>query len=155
MLPIGAAVSIPVTWVSRFLMHRRENRFASRMRACGKLVSWSEARAQVEQGCGFFVEETLSAKGPYRLWWTPIDIPSESPHSCCFERFPECGESVNPESPAFHKWCRSRLTDPDCGAAQLVDLADVDRKGVNQILSELHMAHRCVSVCFIDDIGRV
>ena len=142
-LAVAAAVSIPVAGISLFFKRRGKTRFAARMKDAGRWISWAEAHSEVEQGRGTFIEETLSLKGPFRLWWTPEDIPAASPYPCRFEAFAE--GLFEPEAIAFFEWCQSRFTNPESGIARLVDHR-IDIADLEEALAELHAAHRCVCV---------
>src|SRR6202022_2694008 len=48
------------------------------MKAADRLISWSEARSQVDSGRGTFIGESLPGNGPWRLWWTSEEIPVEA-----------------------------------------------------------------------------
>lgn len=114
------------------------------MRATGRVVSWADARAQVDGQHGTFVEEFVSTGG-CRLWWTPEDVPATTPYPCRFKdhdsklvdqlvrdgKFEELKglrAADASQYAMFDEWCRSRLTSPQSGTALLVDLARSDHQ---------------------------
>lgn len=142
-LGVAAAASIPVAGISRFIKRRGETRFAAQMKDARRWISWAEAHSEVERGRGTFIEENLSFKGPFRLWWTPEDIPAASPYPCSFEALAD--GFLEPGAIAFYGWCHSRFTNPESGIALLVD----QRMGIDDLekaLAVLRAAHRCVCV---------
>jgi hypothetical protein len=138
---VVAVTSIPVSMFERRTMRQREKRFAADMRAIGRLVSWIEARSQIDNECGTLIEE--SSPDGYRLWWTPEDIPAVSPYPCCFEdgKIPD----VQAYGPVF-EWCRSRFTNPASGTARLIDMAVEDGKDAMTYLCTDCAARRRVRV---------
>jgi hypothetical protein len=140
-LIVGVA-SIPVCMFERRIMRQREKRFAADMKTVGRLVSWIEARSQIDNERGTLIEESVSPDG-YRLWWTSEDIPTVSPYPCCFEdgKIPD----VQVYRP-FFEWCRFRFTNPESGTAQLIDLAAVDGKDATTYLCTDSAAHRRVRI---------
>lgn len=143
MLPVlflAAGVSIPMDWVRNQRMRKQKRLFTIRMRSASRLLSWEEANRQAATN-GTWIEEYDSFKGPYRLWWTCADVPSSSPHPCCFERVPWDAKDTD-----FFRWCRNRYTDPEVGTALLVDYADVPAAEIERVLAERRTRHRCVSI---------
>ena len=139
-LIVAAGVSIPVTLVGRYFTRRREAQFGVEMKLVGRWISWDEASSRVADG-GTFIEEYLSFKGPYRLWWTSEDISKTSPHPCCFQDKP-----WEFEDGAFFDWCGSRFTDPVSGAASIVDYKETEQGDVARLLAPLRTRNRCISI---------
>ena len=119
-------VQLPVSVVQRIIVRQREKRFAAEMRATGRLVTWADARSQLDNQHGTFIEETVSAHA-YRIWWTPDDVSDLSPYPCCLDddNPPELWEHI-----LFDEWCRSRFTSPESGTAQLVDIRKPEEAGL-------------------------
>ena len=127
LLLVGALLSIPCTWVWRNVQSRKEARFAEAMKRVQRSISWEEAEHHVSGKQGTLICETLSMKGPSRLWWTPDFVPDVSPfpyvrskdkEHICFEK----------EFAAFGKRCFERYTSPTCGKAVLVGQPKMDRQ---------------------------
>jgi len=114
---IVAVASIPASLIEQSRMRRRERRFAADMKSAGRLISWVDARSEVDNGHGTFIGESVVPRG-YRLWWTPEDIPVISPYPCYFEGF----KLPDREHALFFEWCWTRFTSPDSGIARLVDI---------------------------------
>jgi hypothetical protein len=116
-------VQVPFSEVRRTTARRREKRFAAEMRAAGRLVTWAEARSQIDNQHGTLIGEFVS--NAYRLWWTPEDVPSLSPYPCRFEadKPPE-----HSDHSLFDEWCRSQFTSPESGTARLVDIRKPDEE---------------------------
>jgi hypothetical protein len=143
MLPVlflAAGVSIPIGWVRNRRMRKQERLFTNRMRSAARLLSWEVANRRAAIN-GTWIEEYDSFKGPYRLWWSPDDLPSQSPHPCCFERIPWAAEDTE-----FFRWCHVRYTDPEAGTALLVDHANIPPAELKRVLAEQRTYHRCVSI---------
>ena len=97
---IAGALSIPWTYALKLRQRHREKQFAKQMEPSGRLITWKEFESAIENGRGTAIGESLSMKGPFRLWWTPEDIPVVSPYS--FDRkhhslrAKQCPESDEP-----------------------------------------------------------
>jgi len=139
---IWIVVQIPFSLVESAAKRQRDRWFAATMRAEGRVVSWADARAQVDAQHGTFVEELVSTDG-YRLWWTPEDVPATCPYPCRFkendseridqllrdgqfEQLKELQAADASHYAMFDEWCRSRLTSPQSGTARLVDISRSD-----------------------------
>lgn len=116
-------VAIPFSLIKGGMVRWREKRFAARMRAADRLVSWAEARSQIDVQRGTLIDESVPGDVS-RLWWTPVDVPTLSPHPYCPEgdKPPEPWQHIN-----FDEWCRSQFTNPETGSAKLIDLHRADR----------------------------
>ena len=137
---VAAAVSIPWTYVQKLRQRTQEKRFATEMESSGRIMTWREFESALENGEGTAIGEYLSLKGPFRLWWTPKDIPAISPHN--FDRehhfaFPE------PQFASFFDWCREQFTSPQSGQAKLVLVPEEERP---ELKTKLDGA-RFVSIC--------
>ena len=115
---------LPFSLIKSAAKRNREKRFAAAMRAAARVVSWADARAQVDGQHGTFVEEFVSTDG-YRLWWTPEDVPATSPYPCRFkendskrtdqllrdgkfEELKELRAADASQYAMFDEWCRLR-----------------------------------------------
>ncbi len=142
LLFLTAGILFVLTPGLRYIRRRKEERVFERLRSVGRSVTWEGARSAVAQLRGTFIEEYLSSKGPYRLWWTPDDIAQTSPFPCCFEDHP-WGEEDRIE---FFKWCRSIHTDELNGTARMVDPRGADLGVVARSLVTARVVHRSVCV---------
>ena len=113
-LLIGAAISIPLAQIMRVKQ------------------DWAELKSAMGAGKGTVIGEYRSMKGPFRLWWTPEDIPKTSPYACGKEVSKEWAEM---ESQKFFRWCYSRFTKPEDGLARLVVVPEEERKRLTKTLS--------------------
>jgi len=139
-LLIAGPLSIPIAAILRRRAARKERLLTTEMKACGRLIPWSEARSLVANSSGMFIEEMDSPKSS-RIWWTPEDLPAISPHPCYFDEGPDPWEHE-----LFFDWCRSHCTNPEGGTAHLVDVQDNEREEALQALKEFLSARRCVSI---------
>lgn len=134
LLFIGAAISIPWSYVYKLRRRRDEEKFVEEMNAVGRLMTWDEFQAVTQTGRGTVIGEYLSTKGPFRVWWTPEDIPAVSPHK--WNRghhwaWPEA------EFSPFFQWCHERYTNPRSGVARLVRIPEEERKGLMKKVSDV------------------
>jgi hypothetical protein len=120
---VAGALSIPWTYVQKLKQRRQEKRFATEMASSGRIMTWSEFESAVGNGEGTAIGEYLSLKGPFRLWWTPEDIPATSPHNCNQQNI----AWPQPEFADFFNWCRAQFTSPQLGRAKLVLIPDGER----------------------------
>lgn len=120
-LLVVAAASIPYGWVRRNLVKQRNLRFERRMKSTARLKTWNDIETSLADRTGTFVVESLSMKGPSRLWWTPDTISEFSPFPfvssdnqdrSCYEM----------EFRPFGNWCFYRYTSPRSGKAYLVEI---------------------------------
>jgi len=120
-LMIAAVVSIPYTWVWRAITKRKEQRFAERMKSVGRLKAWDEVEGFLHNGKGTFIAESLSLKGPSRLWWTTDKISQINPFPFVSseKRDRVCYEM---EFRPFGNWCFHTYTSPRSGRAFLVEI---------------------------------
>jgi hypothetical protein len=137
---MAAAISIPWTHVYRLRQRRKERRFAEQMKAAGRLMTWLEFKRVIGNGEGTAIGEYLSTKGPFRLWWTPEDIPANSPYRCDREKHLAWLEQ---EFLPFFTWCYERFTQPQSGLARLVSVPEEERKELPKTLASV----RFVSIC--------
>jgi hypothetical protein len=138
-LLVAGLLSIPATKVWYAIMRRQERRFALKMKAKDKLFSWDEACSRVERGNGYLISDHFSIKGPIRLWWTAEDVLAVSPYPYILEESPELIASPNAE---FIAWCRCRYTNPQSGAAVLVELREPESQRERQVLTQLSGQYR-------------
>ena len=131
-LLIGAAISIPLAQIMRVKQRRDEARFANQMKVAGRFMDWAELKSAMGAGKGTVIGEYRSMKGPFRLWWTPEDIPKTSPYACGKEASKEWTEM---ESQKFFRWCYSRFTKPEDRLARLVVVPEEERKRLTKTLS--------------------
>ena len=120
-LAIAAVVSIPYTWVWRALTKRKEQKFAGRMRSVGRLKAWSEVESFLQHARGTFIAESLSLKGPSRLWWTSDKVSQINPFAFVSsdKRDRMCYEI---EFRPFGNWCFHTYTSPRSGRAFLIEM---------------------------------
>lgn len=144
LLFIAAGISVPVTVIRRYLQRRAERRVAEGLRHGGRVVEWSEARGRCECKGGTFIEEYLSLKGPWRLWWTPDAVPGLSPLPCCFAEYPYA--EADGQYAEFWRWCGGRYCDLKEGTAHLVVVRKEEEAEVSETLRRLRVEQRVVSV---------
>lgn len=137
---ILAAISIPWTYIQKSLQRRRERTFTEQMKKAGRLMYWQELKQVEANGTGTVIGEYLSTKGPFRLWWTPDDIPTTSPHKWRREQHFAWMED---EFIPFFEWCYERYTNPQSGAARLVAIPEEERKQLNVMLDGSHFVSTC------------
>jgi|HubBroStandDraft_4_1064222.scaffolds.fasta_scaffold14632_6 hypothetical protein len=140
LLFLAGAVSIPWTYLQKLEQRRQERRFAEQMKKAGRLMQWQEFKQVEANGTGTAIGEYPSMKGPFRLWWTPDDIPATSPHRWKRERHVAWRE---PEFVPFFEWCYARYTDPQSGLARLVLVPGEEQNQLTKILTSA----RFVSIC--------
>ena len=140
LLLIAAAISIPWTRIHRLRQHRAEGKFAEQMNTAGRLMKWKDFELAIESGDGTIIGEYLSTKGPFRLWWTPEDIPALSPYRCDREHHMGWPE---PEFQPFFQWCYAQFTNPQSGRAQLVRVPETERKELKRKLAGARFVSTC------------
>lgn len=146
LLFVVGAMSIPWGYVQKQRQRRQERQFAMQMELSGRMMTWEAFESALESGLGTTIAESLSMKGPFRIWWTPEDIPVISPHNCNPQRyfaFPEPGFAL------FFDWCRARFTDPRSGQARLV-LVPKEEKALKTKMASA----RFVSICSFSMNGK-
>src|SRR5579863_3427114 len=111
-----AAVAVPLAFVPRWLQKHREHTFRLKMKSSGRLITWQVFLNSMRNLGGTCIEEKFSPKGPVRFWWTPDDVPSQSPHEIIDWFTMRKGRRGD----AFVHWCRERYTNADTGSAVLV-----------------------------------
>ena len=123
LLLLWIIVAIPFSLIKQGMVSLREKRFAAGMRADGRLVTWAQARLQIDEHRGTLIDEHVPGDA-YRLWWTPEDVPTLSPHAYCPEgdKPPEFCQHI-----LFDEWCRSHFLNPRSGSAKLIDLRRPDK----------------------------
>lgn len=116
-----------------------ERRFAARMRNLGRVKSFMDAQAALDTGKGTLIADSLSPKGPTRVWWTPNDVATECP-----QVWYDCDDcEQGDEAVRAYAWVRDKYTDPDKGAALLAPLeAETDWAEVD----EMKKQGRCISI---------
>jgi hypothetical protein len=134
------AISIPVSYVLGWKQRLEERQFAKKMKGAGRFMHWDEFKQAIEKGEGTTIGEHLSMKGPFRLWWTPEDIPATSPHPC--ERKMHAA-FLEEEFLPFFEWSYERFTHPQRGLARLVAVPHGERKELRKSLT----GRRFVSIC--------
>ncbi len=140
LLFLAAAISIPWTHIQKLNQRRKERGFAGDMKKADRLMDWQEFSQAMQSGAGTVIGEYLSTKGPFRLWWTPDDIPATSPHIWKREQHVAWME---PEFLPFFQWCYARYTNPQSGLAQLVPVPEEARNQLKAMLT----SSRFVSTC--------
>jgi hypothetical protein len=140
LLLIAWAVSIPWSRVRRIMVRRRERRFSQQMWPAGRTTPWEDFECALNEKRGTAIGEYLSLKGPFRLWWTPDNVPILGPHKC------DIGSHhawLEPEFMPFFDWCREEYTDTETGTASLVSVPDDKRIRLKDRLSDAPF----VSIC--------
>ena len=140
LLLIAAAISLPFAYLMRFLQRRSERRFAGAMLASNRAMTWEDFEAANRENRGTAIGEALSRKGPFRLWWTPDDVPAVCPHKPDRPRNFAVWEA---EFAPFFRWCRTIYTDPDAGSAKLVIVPDAQRTQVANKLEGVRYVSTC------------
>ena len=142
LLFLAGAISIPWAYLQKSERRRQERRFAEQMKKAGRLMLWQEFKqVEANAGSGTAIGEYLSTKGPFRLWWTPDDIPATSPHKWKREQDVAWRE---PEFVPFFEWCYARYTSPQSGLARLVLVPGEEQKQLKAILASTRVF---VSTC--------
>jgi hypothetical protein len=137
---LAAAISIPWTYVQRAAQRRQERIFTEQMKKAGRLMRWQEFKQAEASGMGTAIGEYLSMKGPFRLWWTPEDVPATSPHE--WNRQHHIAY-MQPEFLPFFEWCYSRYTNPHSGVARLVSVPEEERNQLKAVLTSTRFISTC------------
>lgn len=137
---VAAACSIPITWLFRLSQAQQLRRLLVQMRTRDRVLQWDEFRSLVVEKQGTVIGESLSIKGPFRLWWTPQDVPALSPHPCNADTVPPYFE---PEFAPFSKWCVMHYINLEEGSAKLVDVPKAEWKTLESVLANA----RYVTIC--------
>jgi len=140
-LLVGAAISIPVTKVSAWRERRREAAFARAMAHAGRVLPLPAFEEALTSGTGTSISETLSIKGPFRVWWSPDDILSASPYPTASGVWYELRGEDRFEP--FFRWCFLTYTSPITGSAHLVIVPPADASRIDNLL----MSSRHVTTC--------
>lgn len=140
LLGIAALLSIPVTCILRLLDQLREAKLKRNLSRTARLMPWPEARQRIQSN-GTFIQEFVTVKVPSRLWWTPEDIETISPHACCFNEH----QWMADDCAAFCNWCYHRYTHPSSGTAFMVVWEKSDGAEVWPLLEQLREQKRCVA----------
>ena len=144
---ILGALSIPVTFVQRLKQNRDEREFLDKMRGAARFMTWCEFKQAIKNSEGTAIGEYISTKGPFRLWWTPENIPATSPHTCDRENhLAWLEEDFRP----FFEWCYAQFTNPHNGSARLVCVPDEERNALKKTLATA----RFVSTCSFASVRR-
>jgi len=122
---ILAGISICWTYFDKLRQRRKEGQFAEQMKAANRLMTWQEFEQATKDDLGTVIGETLSLKGPFRIWWTTEDIPASSPHKWNREKHLAW---LEPEFLPFFEWCYENFTSPKSGRARLVVIPEEERK---------------------------
>jgi hypothetical protein len=140
LLFLAGAISIPWGYLQKLQQRRQERRFAEQMKKTGRLIQWQKFKQAAANGKGTAIGEYLSMKGPFRLWWTPDDIPATSPHKWKREKHIAWME---PEFLPFFQWCYARYTNPVSGLAQLVPVPEGEREQLEAMLTRSRFVSTC------------
>lgn len=141
----AAGLSIPVTVVQRHLERRRERRIRAELEVVGRWKPWLDATSEVGCGRGTIIEESLSFKGPCRLWWTSEDLPLIAPFPCYLRRL-HLTDRHNNETLQFFNWCQSEFTDLQTGKALILEVDPSSYREVCLAVDFLRAARKCVCV---------
>jgi len=126
-----ALVAVPYIFILRWTRQHGEHRFRMRMKSHGRLMTWADFVRAMHSG-GTCIEERFSPKGPVRFWWTPENVPGESPYPIIDWFTMRKGRAAEP----FIRWCRERYTAADAGKAVLVDTGLVAHRDIYALWSE-------------------
>jgi hypothetical protein len=140
LLFLAAAMSIPWTYIHKLKQRRQERKFVEQMKKASRLMSWEEFKQATGNGEGTAIGEYLSTKGPFRIWWTPEDVPATSPHKWKREQNVAWME---PEFLPFFEWCYARFTNPQSGMARLVPIPEEERKQLRAMLTSARFVSTC------------
>lgn len=135
MVPVlfaGACLAIPYTVGVRWLRSRGEYKLRLLMKSRGRLMIWAEFVRMMRERGGTCIEEKFSPKGPWRFWWTPEDVQSESPHEIIDWFTMRKGRQHEP----FVHWCRDRYTNAENGTAVMVDAVRTSRREIYALWAE-------------------
>ncbi|HYE05408.1 MAG TPA: hypothetical protein VEL07_07740 [Planctomycetota bacterium] len=93
LIGILVVVSIPISRLALRKIEREEAQFVSSMHDRGRSLPWSDAYARLSNGNGTLIYDSLSPKGPIRLWWSPqakppdgFALPGKHDNSGIFDR---------------------------------------------------------------------
>lgn len=140
LLFLAGAASIPWGYIQKSVQRRQERIFADQMKKAGRLIEWQEFKHAEANGEGTVIGEYLSMKGPFRLWWTPEDVVTASPHKCKREQHFAWAE---PEFLPFFEWCYARYTNPQTGVARLVPVPESERIQLKAMLTSTRFVSTC------------
>lgn len=135
LFPVFAVVgllAIPFIFILRWKRQHGEHAFRMRMKSRGRLMPWPEFVQAMHDTGGTCIEERFSPKGPVRFWWTPENVPSESPYPIIDWFTMRKGRKAEP----FIRWCRTRYTDAERGTAVLADTGLVAKRDIYALWSE-------------------
>lgn len=128
-------------WVAAPLARRRERAFIASMTGRGRVMDLGEFAAAMARGEGTAIDETVTAEGPWRIWWTAEDVGAVSPHPVAV------GEWVMLAWESrwfpFFGWAAGRYMDVESGTARLVVVPAAERRRVLEIVR----GGRYVTVC--------
>jgi hypothetical protein len=142
LLFLAAAISIPWTYIHKLKQRRQERKFVEQMKKASRHMSWEEFKQAIGNGEGTAIGEHLSIKGPFRVWWTPEDVPATSPHKWKPEQ-EQNGAWMEPEFRPFSEWCYARFTNPQSGRAWLVPISEKQRKQLRAMLTNARFVSTC------------
>ena len=134
--PVFVAVA-PLVLVLAYLNHRRQTRFAARMRSRGRLLTEQELATRISEGQGTVILQL--AHGLARAWWTPDDVRAVCPHV-----LPGGWRDVGAKDLPFTHWCYDRYLDVLSGTAYLVQFQ-------GQVLVDIESLPR-VEVPYVDEL---
>jgi hypothetical protein len=140
LLLLAAAIGVPVSHVLRWKQGIDERKFIDKMKRARRFMKWNDFKQAIEKNEGTAIGESLSMKGPFRLWWTTENILATSPNR--YDRqnhFAFLDEEFAP----FFEWCYGRFTHPQRGLARLVEIPEEERKDLVKTLTR----GRFVSAC--------
>jgi len=139
LLIIAAGLSFPVGAVQRRIVQRRERRLAAQLRSASRTISAEKATDLIGENRGTLVWETLSHKGPWRLWWTSDDIAAASPFPFYRSSDGKSRSFYEEEFRAFGRWFAENYAHPTAGKALLVDVADENTKSLLAQVKDLDL----------------
>jgi hypothetical protein len=118
-LLVAAVVSVPLEFLYRLHVRRREKQLRPRLAALGRYLEWSEVEAKLKVGQGTLIVQHLSPKGPVREWWTEDDVIAAAPVPLPASlRQPKTQAELEPVQ-QYARTCASWYVDVEAGTAKL------------------------------------
>lgn len=121
-LMVMCVVSIPLEFVYRVRLNRKENRLQPMLAAVGRYMDWSEVATKLKAGEGTLIIEHLSPKGPTREWWTEDNLKADAPVPLPTSIKSAPTEGTREAVQAYAKSCVCRYVDLDEGVALLTQV---------------------------------
>jgi hypothetical protein len=140
LLLLAAAIAFSVGHVLPWKQRIDERKFIDKMKSARRFMKWNDFKQAMEKNEGTAIGEYLSMKGPFRLWWTPENIPTTSPYRCDRENHVAFLEE---EFAPFFEWSYGRFTHPQRGLARIVEVPEEERKDLKKTLTGARFVSAC------------